>query len=464
VIESGGEAGVAANLAALISWDYSFFKGERAVAEGWLSRAESLLDGNAQSAQTGWVLLRRASLLADTDAEAAARLADEAVTIARAERSVDLEVAAVSLRGLTLVEQGILDSGMRLLAEGAAAACAGETDHPVAVTLACCYTIGACERARDFEGAGQWVPRMVDRFERRNVPSFASFCRAQYGAVLLALGQWHRAGEVLEREVRALDPVAPSAAAFARTRLAELRRRQGLTVQARALLEQAEPHPACLLVRAAMALDANAADEALDAVDAYLRRTSADRVLDRVRGLELVVRTHAARGAVAEAKACADELNALVEPIGAPAFEASALVATAMARSCADELQPAREAFEDAAALFEQSQMPWEAALAWEGAALADEGLGRSAAARRERRRSASLLRALAGAGNTSLLTGREREILALVAEGLSDGGIAARLVLSRHTVHRHVANAMRKLGASTRAAAVARATQLGLL
>jgi DNA-binding NarL/FixJ family response regulator len=54
--------------------------------------------------------------------------------------------------------------------------------------------------------------------------------------------------------------------------------------------------------------------------------------------------------------------------------------------------------------------------------------------------------------------------VLALVATGLSDREIAERLVLSPHTVHRHVANVRTKLGLPTRAAAVAAATKRGLL
>ena len=61
-------------------------------------------------------------------------------------------------------------------------------------------------------------------------------------------------------------------------------------------------------------------------------------------------------------------------------------------------------------------------------------------------------------------LTSRETEVLALVAGGLSDREIADRLVLSPHTVHRHVANVRTKLGLPTRAAAVAAATKRGLL
>jgi pimeloyl-ACP methyl ester carboxylesterase/DNA-binding CsgD family transcriptional regulator len=62
------------------------------------------------------------------------------------------------------------------------------------------------------------------------------------------------------------------------------------------------------------------------------------------------------------------------------------------------------------------------------------------------------------------LLSTREREILACVARGLHDREIAEQLVLSPHTVHRHVANIRRKLGRTSRTSAVAEAARLGLL
>lgn len=55
-----------------------------------------------------------------------------------------------------------------------------------------------------------------------------------------------------------------------------------------------------------------------------------------------------------------------------------------------------------------------------------------------------------------SPITARERAVLQLVAQGRTDAQIAAELFLSVHTVHRHVANARRKLGVPSRAAAAA--------
>jgi len=62
------------------------------------------------------------------------------------------------------------------------------------------------------------------------------------------------------------------------------------------------------------------------------------------------------------------------------------------------------------------------------------------------------------------LLLRREREVLRLVADGLSEREIAEQLIVSPHTVHRHVANIRHKLGRGSRTAAVAEAARLGLL
>ena len=60
------------------------------------------------------------------------------------------------------------------------------------------------------------------------------------------------------------------------------------------------------------------------------------------------------------------------------------------------------------------------------------------------------------GTRTLDALSTREREVLTLVADGLSNGAIAKRLHLSDHTVKRHVANILLKLDLPTRAAAAA--------
>jgi DNA-binding CsgD family transcriptional regulator len=65
---------------------------------------------------------------------------------------------------------------------------------------------------------------------------------------------------------------------------------------------------------------------------------------------------------------------------------------------------------------------------------------------------------------NPAGLTPRQLEVLGLVAEGMRDSEIAARLVLSERTVGRHVGAILRKLGVRNRSQATAEAVRLGLV
>lgn len=67
-------------------------------------------------------------------------------------------------------------------------------------------------------------------------------------------------------------------------------------------------------------------------------------------------------------------------------------------------------------------------------------------------------------AAETAPLSPREREILALLAEGMGNKIVAARLGISEHTVKTHVASIFQKLGADTRAEAVAIGARTGVI
>ena len=66
--------------------------------------------------------------------------------------------------------------------------------------------------------------------------------------------------------------------------------------------------------------------------------------------------------------------------------------------------------------------------------------------------------------GLVEQLTGREREILVLLAAGMPNPRIAEELVVSLDTVKKHVSHLLGKLGAANRTEAVTRARQLGLI
>jgi DNA-binding NarL/FixJ family response regulator len=78
-------------------------------------------------------------------------------------------------------------------------------------------------------------------------------------------------------------------------------------------------------------------------------------------------------------------------------------------------------------------------------------------------RSAAAMMRSIHAPQARSVLTDRELSVLRLVARGLSNRGIGARLYLSETTVKFHVRNIMRKLDATSRAEAVYKATKTGL-
>ena len=93
----------------------------------------------------------------------------------------------------------------------------------------------------------------------------------------------------------------------------------------------------------------------------------------------------------------------------------------------------------------------------WSAVGLIRASLNGLAGTLRRRAAPGDRLRAsqLADSGGAEL-TGREREILRLVASGAANKEIARRLTISIHTVERHVANVYTKIGARNRAEATA--------
>ncbi len=74
------------------------------------------------------------------------------------------------------------------------------------------------------------------------------------------------------------------------------------------------------------------------------------------------------------------------------------------------------------------------------------------------------LLRERCHSGQAAVLTRREREVLVLAAAGLPDKSIARRLGIAIPTVKTYTGRSYRKLGAHSRAAAIAQAARLGLI
>ena len=467
----------AARVAIALAWEYRAYRGEPAVSDGWLGRARRLLDGVGPTRERGWLALREASFALPEDPALARTNAAKAESLGRELGDVDLEMTASALVGLALVSQGEVVAGMARLDEATTAATAGEMSDPVAIGFSCCYLIFACERVRDLDRAGQWCRRLAGIAADQNVRALRAVCRAHYGTVLMLRGEWEQA-EVELTEAATVLARTPREGADAFARLGELRRRQGRSDEAASLIGQAEHHPLAILCRASLALQRSDLSLAANEADRQLRSLGA-AVIERAPALELLAEVRAAAGCADQAADAARELRRIADQVGTDPLLGAARHAEGCAHTAAHSHDAARVAFEDAVVLLGRAGLPFEVGRARVALGRALRALGREDAAQAEFSRARAAFRDLGAIteehlarehqagrdpGRRRQLSPREQQVLRLIAQGRTNAEIAEALVLSEHTVHRHVANILAKLGTSSRAAAVAAATERELL
>ena len=475
-----GDVRRAARIAVWLDWDYRAFRAQPAIANGWLRRARRLLEGHHQSAEYGWLLLREADARMARDAKAAATGAAAAAALGRRLHDADLEFLALSLQGLALVAAGQVTKGMAQLDEATAAVIAGDFSDRSAAGVACCHLIAACELVRDFDRADQWCGRVKEYCRRWDHPPLFAVCRTQYAGVLVSSGDWAAAETELTSAVTELTLLRPGWISLALLRLADLRRRQGRLDEAATIFERFGGAPEAGLGLAAIALDRGSPAEAERFARQVLRQLARGNHAARASALELIVLATSASGRPEAAKPELAELEALAASLDSDAIRASAKLAAAAAAAGRTHWLVARNALEDAVALFAGAGAPFDALRARLLLAELLQAIGEVAAARAEavslakqahrlgalwmEERAGALARSLvAKSGMPQAVTAREREILAHVVLGLTNRRIAGRLGVSEHTIHRHLANIFTKLGLSSRAGAVAFALRHGI-
>jgi DNA-binding CsgD family transcriptional regulator len=470
-----GDARSAARLATRLGRDNLIVRADAAVASGWLARAERLLEDEGDCSERGWLSLRQGqiALYGFHDAAQAEQAALAARRCGAEAADTDLEMAAIALAGLALVRQGMVDEGMRLLDEASAAAISGEVAWRDVAGAICCDLIFACEFVHDLGRAGQWCEATAASARRDGLGGVFGICRAHYASVLMYRGDWAGAEAELESAAAVLEQSARGLAYEAVLRLAELRRRQARFDEAERLCAKVSWHARAQLCRAAMDFERVRLDDAADCLHAHLRAVQASDRLGRVPGLELAVALGVARNDREGAGAAAEELSEAAERGASGPLLAARELALARLDRHEGELERARTRLEDALAGFGRSGLPFEEAESRLELAEVLAASGRTRAAARERELVAAAYRelgceeraaAVESPGANAPLTKRELEVLRLVADGLSEEAIAERLVISPHTVHRHVANVRTKLRQPSRAAAVAQAAREGLI
>jgi DNA-binding CsgD family transcriptional regulator/tetratricopeptide (TPR) repeat protein len=412
----------------------------------------------------------------DAQPDHALTIFGEAASIGRLHADHDLLAIALMGLGQTWVVMGAAANAVAALDE-AMLVVAVEGVSPLAEGVVFCGVIDACQRLLELRRAAEWTA-LLSRWcdDQPDLVPFRGQCLVHRSEVMQLQGNWT---DALDEARRARAQVAGlSLAGDAAYREGELHRLMGSVAEAEACYREAaqagrDPQPGLSLLRLACG-DVNAAAKAI-------RRASVEPGVagSRVRVLAAAVEVHLAAGDVTSAVEAADMLRDLARSVDVPFVRASSLHADGQVLVARRDFPAAFDALRRAWRLWCDLAAPYEAAktraalgvacravgddeaadMEFDAARLAFSGLGAGPdLASVERAFQPPITGAPAG------LSTREVEVLGLVAAGHTNREIAAMLILSEHTVARHVQNIFTKLGVNTRTAAAAVAHRQGLV
>jgi ATP/maltotriose-dependent transcriptional regulator MalT len=448
-------------------------RGEMARASGWFGRAQRLLERvEGECAEQGYLLLPGAMQQLGMGNYGAAQAA-AAAAAERGERFRDPDLLALALHieGQTLIKQARIAEGLSRLDEAMLAATSPDIS-PFVTGVVYCGVIAGCEEAYEVRRAQEWTQALTRWCEQQpELVSFTGRCLSHRAGIMQLRGAW---GEALEEARRARErceqAMNDAAAGQAFYQQGEIHRLQGDFAAAEAAYRDAsrcghEPQPGLSLLRRAQGDD--------DAAAAAIRRAlgeTADR-LSRTRLLPAHAEITLALGDVANARRAADELSGIAAEYQSTMLRAVAAHVQGMVAVAEGEPESALRSLREACAIWQELDAPYDLARTRVLVGLACRSLGDADTAALEIEAATATfeqlgalpdlarVEALAAPKETPEtygLTPRELEVLRLVAAGKTNREIAAELVVSEHTVARHVQNIFTKLRVSSRTAATA--------
>jgi ATP/maltotriose-dependent transcriptional regulator MalT len=342
-----------------------------------------------------------------------------------------------------------------------------------------CNVIGACLEIADVRRATDWAEAAQAWVESIPAESlYPGMCRIYRAEVATLRGDWSQAEAEAMRAAQELMSHDSAMAGEAFYETGEVRRRLGDLAGAEEAFEHAhelgfEPHPGLALLRLAQGkVEASIAALRVAISGSYGSRLRRSRLLWALADAAL------SAGDPDAAKAAADELDAIVGESPALVLPATAATVRGSILLAENEATGALEQLRRACALWQELRLPYEAARARLTYGLALRAAGDEDDARLELRAALAAFERLGAAtdaarasdllgGSAALprgLTAREAEVLRLVAAGKTNRDIAVELVISEHTVARHLQNMFAKLRVSSRSAATALAYEHDLV
>jgi ATP/maltotriose-dependent transcriptional regulator MalT len=452
------------------------YNGAVGPASGWLGRAQRLLDQDPRdSAERGYLLL---PLVFQHEAageyEMAANVAGQAAAAGQRFDDRDLLALAVHAQGHMLVMAGQVPAGLALLDEAMVTVTTGDL-MPFVVGIVYCGVILACQSVFEVGRAREWTQALTAWVaEQRDVVAFTGRCLMHRAEILQLGGAWPDALEEARLASERFAETGNPAAGLAHYRQGEVLRLLGRFDAAEAAYRDAsrmgwEPQPGLAQLRLAQ----RRVDVALVAI----RRASAEitEPLKRAALLPAHVEIALAAGELDDARAACAELHSLAARYDSRMLKAMVAYADGATALAEGDAATALAHLRTAQQLWIELEAPYEVARA---RTLLSEGcaaLGDGEAATLEREAACETFRKLdaepdlarlepAPATPAHGLSARELDVLRLLARGKTNREIAAILVISEHTVARHVQNIYAKLRIGSRTAATAFAFEHGLV
>lgn len=442
--------------------------GQTVRAAGWIARLRSILEACDSDGHLSYL-----TLLGEGVSSMQAGAVDEALPLleradagARAAGDDDLLVLAGLARGRCLDVQGHKAQALAALDEIMVYAVADRVAPQVA-GIAYCSVISLCMDRFDMRRAAEWTQALTRWCNAQSgLLPYRGECQVHRAEILQLHGSWTEATEEVAKVSQRL-PAADFVAGAAQYRLAELYRLRGqFDVAERSYAAAAgcgrEVQPGLALLRLAQGNRA-AAIAGLDRALAESRNPARRSLL-----LAAKVEAALAAGSVAEARRAVTELEKNADMMQTPYMAALVAHAAGQVRLADNEAETALPLLRRAWALWQEVDAPYEAARTRVLVSAACRALGDNDAARMELDAARTVfeqldaqfdLAALAPKDGTTPghpLTSRECEVLALVAQGQTNRGIARTLFLSEKTVARHLSNIFTKINVNSRAAATA--------